>query len=72
MNINLECRMKGCNEDVSRKFIVMEGAEIVDEGHSCGLHDIKVYRQLSARYMPNDYKIKIKVMEDGKWKNSRR
>ena len=71
MNKNIECRLEGCSEDVCRKFIVMKGAEVVDEKHSCGLHDIKVYRQLSARYMPNDYKIELKILEDGKWKNLR-
>lgn len=69
MNNNIECKLDGCCESALRKFVVMEGERIVDEAISCGLHDIKIYRQLSAKYMPDDYKIKIKRLEDGIWKN---
>lgn len=69
MNPNFECKFDGCCESALRKFVVMERDSIVHEALSCGLHDIRVYRQLTAIYMPNDYKIEIKVMEDGKWKN---
>lgn len=69
MNNNLECKLDGCCESALRKFVVMEGEKIVDEALSCGLHDIKTYRQLCEKYMPVDYKIKIKILEEGKWKN---
>lgn len=71
MNENLECRADGCSDKALKKFVVMEGEKIIYEVHSCGLHDIKVYRQLSADYMSQEYKIKLKILEDGKWKNWR-